>query len=347
MRTNRKYSKFKPFLVIFVSLIMIVSIMPLYAFASDNDVLKIDSLDGHFRFNPGEEAHLRVYVPLDKYTCKWEILDDKGIATLKLDPSDTSLATLQFKELKDLEQLPEFQANDAGATVNVKVYDAKGNKVGETFDYYQCTLHAYGFFPFTIDEPLEVGESVKIDLFTVEKEYGKEGQPIEHNGGFTWFYDNSVVEITDSEGAVVKDGEPAEGSLFTIRRLSPEYTRIVVFTDIGQEFPLCHAYYLDPASDKADLRASANPVSVKYSKLKKKAQTVAASKAFSLNMLSRDVSFKKTSGNSKIKVSSSGKITVRKGLKKGTYKIKVKVTSKGNKFFNAGSKTVTVKVKVK
>ena len=95
MRTNRKYSKF---LVIFVSLIMIVSMMPLNAFASDNDVLKIDSLDGHFRFNPGEEAHLRVYVPLDKYTCKWEILDDKGIATLKLDPSDTSLATLQFKE---------------------------------------------------------------------------------------------------------------------------------------------------------------------------------------------------------------------------------------------------------
>jgi hypothetical protein len=92
-----------------------------------------------------------------------------------------------------------------------------------------------------------------------------------------------------------------------------------------------------------------NPKSatVKYSKLKKKTQAVAASKAFSLNMLSRDVSFKKTSGNSKIKVSSSGKITVKKGLKKGTYKVKVKVTSKGNKYFNAGSKTVTVKVKVK
>lgn len=346
MRTNRKYSKFKPFLVIFVSLIMIVSMMPLYAFASDNDVLKIDSLDGHFRFNPGEEAHLRVYVPLDKYTCKWEILDDKGIATLKLDPSDTSLATLQFKELEDLEQLPEFQANDAGVTVNVTVKDAKGNKVGETFDYYQCTLHAYGFFPFTI-ESLNVGESVTNNFFPVEKEYGKEGQPIEHGGGFTWIYDESVVEITDSEDAVVKSGEQAEGSLFTIKRLSPEYTRIVVFTDIGQEFPLFHAYYLDPASDKADLRVSANPVNVKYSKLKKKTQTVAASKAFSLNMLSRDVSFKKTSGNSKIKVSSSGKITVKKGLKKGTYKIKVKVTSKGNKYFNAGSKTVTVKVKVK
>ena len=98
-----------------------------------------------------------------------------------------------------------------------------------------------GFFPFTI-EPLAVGESVTKDFLTVEKEYDKEGQPIEHNGGFTWFYDESVVEITDSEDAVVKNGEQSEGSLFTIKRLSPEYTRIVVFTDIGQEFPLFHTH---------------------------------------------------------------------------------------------------------
>lgn len=346
MRTSRKHSKFKAFLVIFVSLIMIVSFMPFNAFASDNDVLKIDSLDGHFRFNPGETAQLRVYVPLDKYTCKWEILTGQDVAALKTDPSDTSLATLQFKELKDLEQLPEFQADDAGVTVNVTVKDAKGNKVGETFDYYQCTLHAYGFFPPTI-ESLAVGEFVKKDFLTVEKEYDKEGQPIEHNGGFTWFFDDKVVEITDSEGTAVKDGEEAAGSLFTIRRLSPEYTRIVVFTDIGQEFPLFHAYFLDPASDKADLRVSKEPVTIKYSKLKKKTQTVSASKVFTLNMLSKDVTFKKTSGNSKIKVSSSGKITVKKGLKKKTYSIKVKVSTKGNKFFNAGSKTVTVKVRVK
>lgn len=59
------------------------------------------------------------------------------------------------------------------------------------------------------------------------------------------------------------------------------------------------------------------------------------------------VSFSKKSGSKKLTISSSGKITVAKGTKKGTYKIKVIVTAAGNASYNAGSKVVTVKVKVK
>jgi hypothetical protein len=44
---------------------------------------------------------------------------------------------------------------------------------------------------------------------------------------------------------------------------------------------------------------------------------------------------------------STGKVTVRKGAKKGTYSIKVKVTAAGNANYKAGSKTVTCKVVVK
>ena len=43
----------------------------------------------------------------------------------------------------------------------------------------------------------------------------------------------------------------------------------------------------------------------------------------------------------------TGKITVKKGLKKGTYKLKIKVTAAGTTAYKAGSKTVTVKIKVK
>jgi len=43
----------------------------------------------------------------------------------------------------------------------------------------------------------------------------------------------------------------------------------------------------------------------------------------------------------------TGKITVKKKLKKGTYKIKVKVTAAGNDNYNSLTKTVTFKVKVK
>ena len=86
---------------------------------------------------------------------------------------------------------------------------------------------------------------------------------------------------------------------------------------------------------------------IKYSKLKKKNQSVSVKNAFTINNAQGKVTYKKTSGNKKITVSSSGKITVKKGLKKGKYKVKVKVTAAGNASYNSGSKTVTVTVKVK
>ena len=87
--------------------------------------------------------------------------------------------------------------------------------------------------------------------------------------------------------------------------------------------------------------------SVKARKVKKKKQTIAKSKSFTIKNAQGAVSFKKKSGSKNLSISSSGKITVKKGTKKGTYKIKVIVTAAGNANYNAGSKTVTVKVKVK
>ena len=60
------------------------------------------------------------------------------------------------------------------------------------------------------------------------------------------------------------------------------------------------------------------------------------------------LSYKKLSGNKKISVSAkTGKVTVKKGLKKGTYKVKLRVTAAGSANYMAVSKTVTFKVKVK
>lgn len=104
----------------------------------------------------------------------------------------------------------------------------------------------------------------------------------------------------------------------------------------------------------AKLAKKANPitvkakkVTVKYAKVKKKKQTVAAKKAFTVSKAQGKVTYKKLSGNKKITINSSGKITVKKKLKKGTYKLKVRVTAAGNTKYKAGSKTVTVTIKVK
>ena len=99
---------------------------------------------------------------------------------------------------------------------------------------------------------------------------------------------------------------------------------------------------------------AANPMTVKgktatvkYSAVKKKAQTIAAKKAFSISKAQGKVTCQKSGGSKSITVSSAGKLTVKKGLKKGTYPVKVKVTAAGSKSYKAASKTITVTVKVK
>ena len=81
--------------------------------------------------------------------------------------------------------------------------------------------------------------------------------------------------------------------------------------------------------------------------VKKKAQTVAASKLYKFSP-STEIIAEKDSGNKNFTVNRNGNITVKKKTKKGTYKIKVRVMSTGNAEYKASEwKTVTVTIKVK
>ena len=94
------------------------------------------------------------------------------------------------------------------------------------------------------------------------------------------------------------------------------------------------------------MKVKAKTVKVKAAKVAKKKQTVKAAKAFSVTKAQGKVTYKKKSGSKNLSISSSGKITVKKGTQAGTYKMKVKVTAAGNAKYKSGSKTVTVKVQV-
>ncbi|MBQ9061258.1 MAG: hypothetical protein IJ121_00315 [Eubacterium sp.] len=83
---------------------------------------------------------------------------------------------------------------------------------------------------------------------------------------------------------------------------------------------------------------------LKASKLKKKKQTFKLKAT--INGQGK-VTFKKVSGNKKIKISKAGKVTVKKGLKKGTYKVKVKVSIAATGNYTAAEATKTIKIKVK
>ena len=101
--------------------------------------------------------------------------------------------------------------------------------------------------------------------------------------------------------------------------------------------------------------AAANPmkvkgktVKIKRSKLKKKSVTFSAKKAVTVKNAKGKVTYKKKEGHKKILINrKTGKFTVRKGLKKGTYRVKVLVTAAGNYDYRSGSKSVTVRIMVK
>ena len=103
------------------------------------------------------------------------------------------------------------------------------------------------------------------------------------------------------------------------------------------------------------INKAANPMTVKaktktvkYSDVKKKNVTVTKSDAMTVSKAQGTVTYSKSSGDSKITIDKkTGKITVKKGLKNGTYKVKIKVKAAGNTNYKSLTKTVTVTIKVK
>lgn len=84
---------------------------------------------------------------------------------------------------------------------------------------------------------------------------------------------------------------------------------------------------------------------VRRKSVKKSKKTV---KAITVENAAGTVTFKKIKGNTKFKVNSkTGKITLKKAPKKGTYRIKIRVTAAGDDNHKAMAKTVTVRIKVK
>ena len=95
----------------------------------------------------------------------------------------------------------------------------------------------------------------------------------------------------------------------------------------------------------AKAAAKVTPTSKTYKvKTLKKATKTFTIKTAGIDGAALKAAYTKTYGNKKITVSAAGKVTVKKGLKKGTYKVKVKVTP-DNANYAGQVKTITIKVK--
>lgn len=96
------------------------------------------------------------------------------------------------------------------------------------------------------------------------------------------------------------------------------------------------------------LTAKAKTATVKLKAVKKKTQKVKRTKVIYIAKNKGAVTYKKVSGNKKITINKkTGLVTVKKGLKKGTYKIKTKVMAAGDANHKALTKKVTFRIKIK
>jgi hypothetical protein len=114
--------------------------------------------------------------------------------------------------------------------------------------------------------------------------------------------------------------------------------------------------YTGKVTKKFTIQKAANPLKgkgktaeVKYSKVKKKDQTLKVSKVLTFTKKGQGtLTYAKSGGNKKITVAKkTGAVTVKKGLKKGKYPVKVKVKAAGNANYKAATQTLTFTVWVK
>ena len=175
--------------------------------------------------------------------------------------------------------------------------------------------------------------------------------------GITFKYENpGVLETSVSAGNVakgVKASLPKNYKWTNYPKVTAgkTFSGTASYTDpaVGVELTGIKVNIKALAPTKAQpMTVKAKTATLKYKKLKKKAQNLAVSKVLTVKNAQGKVVYTKVSGNKKITINkTTGKVTVAKKLKKGTYKVKVKVNAAGYGEYKAGAKTVTFKIKVK
>ncbi|WP_026526370.1 endo-1,4-beta-xylanase [Butyrivibrio sp. VCD2006] len=149
------------------------------------------------------------------------------------------------------------------------------------------------------------------------------------------------VGVAEAEGFTLTGNKATDAGTYTaVAKLNSGYT----WTD-GSAADKNIEWKIEKADNTLSVKTK--KISVSASKLVKKSAKFDAKKAVKVTDAKGDVTYKKVSGNKKIKISKTGKITLKKGLKKGTYKVKVEVTAAGDKNFAAATKPLTIKIKVK
>lgn len=176
--------------------------------------------------------------------------------------------------------------------------------------------------------------AVKNTKNVVSKKYGNKAFSIgaKAKTAMTYKSSNTKVATVDSKGKVtIKAAGTAKITITAKATSSYKAATKTLTVKVAKAAPV--------------LKTKITSKNVSYNALRKKAQVFTLGASVSSK---GTLTYAKTAGSSAFTVNkTNGKITVKKGLKKGTYKIKVKISAKATANYNAGTKTVLVTVRVK
>lgn len=170
------------------------------------------------------------------------------------------------------------------------------------------------------DESIDFDKIVKV-LMEFQKEYGV-------------YYSFSIID---------EEAEPTEPSSENPTAEPAQPTTVTEPTQPATEAPESVKPVKKPAKKANTITVRKTNRTVKAKKLRKSKLTL---KVFTVKRAKGRVTYKRVSGSKRLKLTKTGKITIKKGTPKGTYKIKVKLTAKGNARYKPKSVVKTVKISV-
>ena len=177
--------------------------------------------------------------------------------------------------------------------------------------------------------------SVKNTKNVVSKKYGDKAFSLGAKAKTTLTYKSSNTKIAtvDSKGKV------------TIKAAGTVKITINAKATSTNKAATAKVLTIKIAKKAPTIKTKIGTKNLSYNTLKKRAQVFTL--GTSVNSKGT-LTYKKLSGSSAVSVNSkTGRLTVKKGLKKGTYRVKVQIKSAAKGNYTAGSRTVTVAVRVK
>ncbi len=210
---------------------------------------------------------------------------------------------------------------------NITIKTAEVDKSGAEADGVVKDTQFYSGTPIQFIAQDESGNPIGTDIVTVD------GQAFTTYGFNVTVASGYTFTMKANYGKIVTGNDNGYTYTYTEDQSAGGKTHIVTIT-----------VKKSSSSKKAQtIKLNTTKKTLKYKNLKKK--TV----SFNLKATAKGaLTFKQvSSGSKKISVNKSGKVTVKKGLKKGNYNLKVKISAKATSKYKASSVTKTIKIAVK